>query len=42
MMFVNSGRGKALNLRGICARVVKSGDIKVGDLALKISRTDPV
>ncbi len=37
MVFVNSGRGKTLNLRGICARVVKSGDIKIGDLARKIS-----
>jgi hypothetical protein len=37
MVFVNSGRGGTLNLRGICARVVKSGDIKVGDLARKIS-----
>lgn len=42
MVFVNSGRGKVLNLRGICARVIKSGDIKVGDLARKISRADPV
>ena len=37
MLFVNSGRGKTLSFRGICARVVKSGDIKVGDLARKIS-----
>jgi len=37
MVFVNSGRGKTLNLRGICARVVRSGDIKVGDLARKLS-----
>lgn len=36
MVFVNSGRGKTLNLRGICARVVKSGDIKVGDVARKL------
>ena len=34
--FVNSGRGKSLNFRGICAKVVKSGDIKVGDLARKL------
>jgi hypothetical protein len=39
MVFVNSGRGRALNFRGICARVVRSGDIKVGDLARKISET---
>lgn len=37
MVFVNSGRGKQLNFRGICARVVRSGDIKLGDLARKIS-----
>jgi hypothetical protein len=38
MVFVNSGRGRALNFRGICARVVKSGEIKLGDLARKISQ----
>jgi hypothetical protein len=37
MLFVNSGRGKTLSFRGICAKVIKSGDIKVGDLACKIS-----
>ncbi|MGI9221536.1 MAG: MOSC domain-containing protein [Woeseiaceae bacterium] len=37
MVFVNSGRGKELNFRGICARVVKSGDIRVGDVARKLS-----
>ena len=37
MVFVNSGRGKTLNFRGICAKVVKSGDISVGDVARKIS-----
>lgn len=37
LVFVNSGRGKQLNFRGICARVVKSGDIKLGDLARKVS-----
>ncbi len=36
MMFVNSGRGKTLNLRGICAKVIKSGDIRVGDTAQKL------
>ena len=38
MVFVNSGRGRALNFRGICARVLRAGDIKVGDLARKISQ----
>ncbi len=37
MVFVNSGRGKTDNFRGICAKVVKSGDIGVGDVARKIS-----
>ena len=37
MVFVNSGRGKELNFRGICAKVVKSGDIRVGDIARKLS-----
>ena len=36
MLFVNSGQGKALNFRGICAIVVKSGDISVGDTARKL------
>jgi hypothetical protein len=36
MMFVNAGRGKTLNFRGICAKVVKSGDIRVGDIARKL------
>ena len=37
MVFVNSGRGKELNFRGICAKVVTSGDIRVGDIARKLS-----
>ena len=36
VVFVNTGRGKTLNFRGICAKVVKSGDIKVGDVARKV------
>ena len=36
MMFVNSGRGKKLNFRGINAKVVQSGDIEVGDVARKL------
>jgi hypothetical protein len=36
MVFVNSGRGRTLNFRGVCARVVQSGDIKVGDIACKL------
>ena len=34
-VFVNSGMGKTRNFRGICAKVVESGDIKVGDTARK-------
>ncbi len=36
MVFVNSGVGKKLNFRGINAKVVRSGDIKVGDVARKL------
>jgi hypothetical protein len=36
MVFVNSGQGKTQNFRGICAKVVKSGDIGVGDIARKL------
>ena len=35
VVFVNSGRGKQLNFRGINAKVVQSGNIKVGDTARK-------
>jgi hypothetical protein len=36
VVFVNSGLGKRLNFRGICAKVVQSGDISVGDVATKV------
>ena len=36
IIFVNSGRGKKLNFRGINAKVTKSGGIKVGDAARKL------
>jgi len=36
MKFVNSEVGKALHLRGINAKVVKSGTIKVGDAVKKV------
>jgi hypothetical protein len=36
MKFVNSTVGRELNLRGINARVVRPGDIHVGDLVSKI------
>lgn len=36
MKFVNSGVGRELNLRGINARVVRGGVIRVGDVARKI------
>ena len=36
MKFVNSEAGRALNLRGINARVIRPGIIRVGDVARKI------
>jgi hypothetical protein len=38
MKFVNSGVGRELNLRGINARVIRGGVIRVGDVARKIRR----
>lgn len=38
MKFVNSGVGRELNLRGINARVIRRGVIRVGDTARKIRR----
>ncbi len=37
MMFVNSGIGKQLSLRGINAKVVQAGVIRVHDIAEKVS-----
>ncbi|MDH3547208.1 MAG: MOSC domain-containing protein [Gammaproteobacteria bacterium] len=37
VVFVNSGFGRKQNFRGINARVIQSGDIKVGDVARKIT-----
>ncbi len=36
MKFVNSPVGKQLHLRGICAKVVQPGSIRVGDVARKL------
>jgi hypothetical protein len=36
MVFVNSGMGKKLNFRGINARVVKTGNVRQGDVASKV------
>ena len=36
MKFVNSPAGRSLNLRGINARVVQPGTVRVGDLARKL------
>lgn len=41
MTFVNSPAGRALNLRGINARVVTAGTIRVGDRARKIPAGTP-
>ncbi len=35
MVFVNTGLGKTQKFRGICAKVIQSGDIRVGDVARK-------
>jgi MOSC domain-containing protein YiiM len=35
-MFVNSPEGKRLHLRGINAKVVQAGQIRVGDAVRKI------
>lgn len=35
VVFVNSGLGKERNFRGINAKVIRSGDIRVGDVARK-------
>jgi hypothetical protein len=37
MAFVNSPQGRALNLRGINAKVIRGGTIRVGDVARKLS-----
>lgn len=37
MIFVNSGIGKKLNLRGINAKVVKAGTLRTDDIATKIT-----
>jgi hypothetical protein len=37
MIFVNTGIGKQLNLRGINARVIQAGTIHVNDIAEKIT-----
>jgi MOSC domain-containing protein YiiM len=36
MKFVNSALGRQLHLRGINARVIRTGDIRVGDRARKV------
>lgn len=36
MVFVNSGMGKERNFRGICAKVIESGGVQVGDVARKV------
>lgn len=41
MTFVNSPLGRELNLRGINARVVKPGTIRVGDRVVKMTKRAP-
>ncbi len=42
LQFVNSGQGRALNLRGINAKVVRSGRIEVNDTVSVLSRLSGV
>lgn len=37
MVFVNSGEGKKRNFRGINAKVIRSGRIRVGDIATRLA-----
>lgn len=37
VVFVNTGMGKRRNFRGICAKVIKTGEIRVGDVARRVS-----
>jgi hypothetical protein len=39
MKFVNSPEGKRLHLRGINARIIQAGAVRVGDVVRKIGRT---
>ena len=39
MKFVNSPEGRSLNLRGINARVIKSGAVRTGDMVRKLSKS---
>ena len=41
MKFVNSPVGRSLNLRGINAKVVQSGLVRVGDVVRKLSNASP-
>ena len=41
MKFVNSPLGRRYSLRGINARVVRSGTIRVGDVARKLAASEP-
>lgn len=36
VMWVNSDEGKALNLRGINAKVIEAGEVRTGDTVLKL------
>jgi MOSC domain-containing protein YiiM len=41
MKFVNSPAGRELNLRGIYARVIQGGVVRMGDIAKKCNVTAP-
>ena len=38
LRFISTPAGNHLRLRGACARVVQSGDIRVGDLVYKVTK----
>lgn len=40
-VFVNTGEGRALSLRGLYARVLRDGSVTVGDRVRVLSRPDP-
>ena len=42
LRFVNSDVGKELRLRGLNARVVKSGSVRVGDSVRKVQPANPL
>ena len=40
VLFVNSAEGKAMHLRGVCAKVIRPGVIRPGDVVRKVAREE--